>query len=122
LDVKILLVEDHDDTRDFVGFLLKQLGHEVVGASNGKDALLEAVHQPPDLVLMDINMPEVDGLQTIAALRAIAPMRTIPIVAMTAHYSPSFREVALAAGFDEYLQKPVTVEVLAETLKKLYAA
>jgi CheY-like chemotaxis protein len=120
--MRILVVEDHKDTRDFVEFLLRRLGHEVLLAANGKEAVVSAVNKSPDLVMMDINMPEVDGLQAVAALRAIAPLRNVPIVAITAHYPTDFRETALAAGFTEYLQKPLTIEGITETLKKVCAA
>jgi len=103
--------------------MLERAGHKVLLANNGREAL-EALHrQDFDLVLMDIQMPEMDGLEAAAAIRQ-EERRTgerVPIVAMTAHAMSGDRERILAAGMDDYLSKPIDIKCLMETIRRVAA-
>jgi CheY-like chemotaxis protein len=115
--VLILLVDDVPDVRLVHRSMLEDLGHEVIEASGGKEAIRLAVASPPDTILMDLSMPDVDGLATVAALKAISPLRDVPVVAITAFPQFISREKALAAGCVAYLQKPFSIESLAMVLR-----
>jgi CheY-like chemotaxis protein len=115
------LVEDVPDIRELSRAMLEQLGHQVFEAGNGKEGIQAAIAHHPDCILIDLSMPEVDGLLTTAALRTISPLRNVPIVAITAFSKDLSREMALAAGCDAYLEKPFTLEELAAVLQKFPA-
>ena len=116
--MRIMLVEDNDDSREVIRFELEKLGYEVTEATNGGEALKAAIKHSPDLILMDLSMPEVDGFQAIAALRAVTPLVQLPIVAITAYPQSYWRDKAEDAGFAEYIQKPVSPDQLLEVLRK----
>ena len=116
--VVILLVDDMQDAREVCRLMLETLGHEVIGVSDGKEAVQTASVSRPDLILMDLSMPGVDGLLATAALRTISTLIDVPIVAMTAYPQDLSREKALNAGCDAYLEKPLSMESLASTLHK----
>jgi two-component system cell cycle response regulator len=102
--------------------MLEHLGHEVIEASGGREAIRLALASPPDTILMDLSMPDVDGLAAVAALKAISPLREVPVVAVTAFPQFTSREKALAAGCVAYLQKPFSIESLAMVLQTLPGA
>jgi len=117
--MKVLLVEDLDDSRVVLRALLERLGHKVVEAANGREAVKTAVDHKPDVVLMDLSMPEVDGLQATGALRAISHFshsNQLPIIAITAYPETLSRDKAFKAGCDGYLKKPVDLVNLAGAL------
>jgi two-component system sensor histidine kinase TorS len=120
--MKVLLVEDVDESRVVLRAMLEKLGHKVVEAGNGHQAVKTALDQNPDVVLMDLSMPEVDGLQATGALRAIAHFShfsQLPIIAITAYPETLSRDKALKAGCDRYLRKPVDLADLAQVLNSL---
>ena len=108
MPVTILLVDDDLNTREIYGFMLKRLGHHVIEAADGRDAIQAAVTFSPDAILMDIRMPHADGLATVAALRSISRFQHVPIVAVTAYPHDISQRQAIEAGFDAYLEKPLT--------------
>ena len=116
--LRILLAEDNPINQRFAFCLLEKRGHEVVVANNGKEVLMALAQQPFDLVLMDVQMPEMDGLEATAAIRAQEQDQGghVPIIAMTAHAMEGDRERCLQAGMDSYLTKPVRPHELFETL------
>jgi len=119
--MKVLLVEDLDESRAVLRAMLERLGHDVVEAASGREAVKTAVDQNPDVVLMDLSMPEVDGLQATGALRAIAHFsyfNHLPVIAITAHPETLSKDRAFKAGCDGYLQKPVDLSDLAVTLQR----
>jgi CheY-like chemotaxis protein len=116
--MRILVVEDTEDIRSMFRVMLESLGHDVVEATDGRHAIEVSVESKPDLILMDLRMPGVDGLLGTKALRAIHDFRTIPIIAVTAHYSQKTSAEALAAGCDDCISKPVSPEQLAEVLSR----
>ncbi|MBF0625617.1 MAG: response regulator [Magnetococcales bacterium] len=115
---RILLVEDNRLNRQVAEELLRGAGLEVIPAANGREALELAATQDPDGVLMDVQMPDMDGFQATAALRAEARFQRLPIIAMTAHALKGDREKCLAAGMNDYLTKPIDVRTLFTVLAK----
>lgn len=104
---RILLVEDNEMNRDMLSRRLTRRGFEVGTAETGTRALAEVAAQPPDLILMDMSLPEIDGWEVTRRLKADPATAAIPIIALTAHAMTSDREKALAAGCDDYDSKPV---------------
>lgn len=120
--LKVLLVEDNPVNQIVASSLLKSQGHEVVVAGSGEEALGLFSGQEVDLVLMDIAMPDMDGLEAAARMQALGGRRSqVPIVALTAHAMKGDRERFLAAGMDGYLSKPVQAQELAETIDQVLA-
>ena len=113
---KILLVEDNEMNRDMLSRRLERKGYEVVVAEDGKQGVAMAQTEKPDLVLMDMSLPVLDGWEATRRLKANALTSAIPVIALTAHAMSSDREKALAAGCDEYETKPVEMNQL---LKKM---
>lgn len=116
--VQVLLVEDDLDSRGIYRLMLEALGFSVIGAANGKDAIGAAIDANPDLILIDLDPPEVDGLVTVGAIRAIITLGGLPIIAMTAHPLTFTIENAMRAGCNDYLRKPLTTNNLSLALSR----
>jgi two-component system, cell cycle response regulator DivK len=122
--MKILLVEDHEEIWDFVSRRLRRRGFEVVVATDGQQGVDMAGAEHPDIVLLDMNLPILDGWTVAGKIKGDAGTATIPIIALTAHAMSGDREKALAAGCDDYHPKPIDfarlltqIEALAGTPK-----
>jgi two-component system cell cycle response regulator DivK len=107
MNAKILLAEDNASNRYLATYLLKNAGFEVVAAQNGSDALRLALAETPDLVLMDIQMPEMDGYEAARRIHSDPRLTAIPIVAVTSYAMTSDRAKALQMGFVGYIEKPI---------------
>jgi CheY-like chemotaxis protein len=118
--LRILLAEDNVVNQKVAAAMLMRVGHAVFIAGNGKEALRALVGQAFDLILMDIQMPEMDGLSATAAIRLDEKVtgRHIPIIAMTAHAMTGDRERCLAAGMDDYISKPVDARELLKLISQ----
>ncbi|MBI5017516.1 MAG: response regulator [Deltaproteobacteria bacterium] len=103
----ILIIEDNEQNRYLATFLLEKHGFRVVEAVDGPSGLVLASDRPPDLVLLDIQLPQMDGYEVARRLRAQPVLRAVPIVAVTSYAMPGDREKALAAGCDGYVEKPI---------------
>jgi two-component system cell cycle response regulator DivK len=103
----ILLVEDNEDNRIIYATALRYAGYEVFEAITGTDGVYQARTNRPDLILMDISVPELDGWEATAILKADPATKHIPVIAVTAHALPGDEERSLAAGCDGYLAKPI---------------
>jgi two-component system, sensor histidine kinase and response regulator len=117
--LRILLTEDNIVNQRVALRILEKAGHQVAIAKNGREALRLLTEQPFDLVLMDVQMPEMDGFEATAVIRGLEKRtgRHIPIIAMTAHAMAGDRERCLAAGMDGYISKPVTASAMLEQVK-----
>ena len=104
---KILLVEDNELNRDMLSRRLERKGFTVVMAEDGQEGVAMAASEAPDLILLDMSLPLVDGWDAARQIKARTATRSIPIIALTAHAMSGDREKALAAGCDEYDTKPV---------------
>jgi two-component system cell cycle response regulator DivK len=116
---RILLVEDNLETIEVVRQELEVLGYEVLLAEDGVAAVEVATSQLPDLIVMDIRMPKMDGLQAASQIRKDPKTQAIPILAATAKALPGDREKCLASGCDDYLAKPFTHNELGAAIEKL---
>jgi two-component system cell cycle response regulator DivK len=117
--MKILLVEDNEMNRDMLSRRLIKRGFEVPMAEDGQRAVDMATSESPDLILMDISLPIIDGYAATRAIRANAATAQIPIIALTANANESDRNEALAAGCNDYDTKPVDVTRLLEKINAL---
>jgi two-component system cell cycle response regulator DivK len=116
---KILLVEDSEMSRDMLARRLARRGYEVVIAVDGGQGVTLARTEAPDLILMDMNLPVLDGSEATRQLRAAPATRSIPIIALTAHAMSGDREKALEAGCDDYDTKPIELERLLGKIEVL---
>lgn len=107
---RILVVEDNSDNYELVRFLLERAGYDVFWALNGRDGVSAARLQRPDLILMDLGMPEMDGWIAAKTLKSDDATRSIPLYALTAHTLPKERKRAMDAGCDGYVSKPIQVD------------
>jgi two-component system cell cycle response regulator DivK len=105
--VCVLLVEDNEVNRYLVRFVLEKGGFRVITAGNGREAIELARLHRPDMILMDIQMPVMDGYEATVQLKADAQLRAIPVVALTAFAMPHEREQAMAAGCTGHIEKPI---------------
>ena len=115
----ILVVDDFDDTRLLLRTWLERRGFRVVEAENGFQAINKAESELPDLIIMDMQMPQLDGLSATRRIRNLKALHSVPIVAVSAYGADQFRELALAAGCDEYIStpfEPATLEGIIRTL------
>ncbi len=108
----ILYIEDNPENRLLVRRVLEVEGYRVIEADSGKTGLQKAETMAPDLVLMDINLPEIDGYELTHRLKQMPDLADVPVVAMTANVMKGDREKTLAAGCDGYIQKPIDVDQL----------
>jgi len=114
---KILIVEDNQDSRELVVKVLKNKGYETIEAADGEEALEKAVAEKPDLILLDISIPKIDGYEVAKRLKSQEEFRDIPIVALTAHAMKGDREKVIVAGFEGYISKPINVRELPEQVR-----
>lgn len=113
----ILVVEDYADTRSFMKFMLEDYGYEVWEAENGEEAIKTVKSNPPDLILMDMSMPIMDGLTATKKIRKFDGMARLPIIAITA-YGKSYYRQAMEAGCDDLINKPLDPTVLKPILSQ----
>jgi len=119
---KILIVEDNEMNRDMLTRRLARKGFETCEAANGQDGIQVAQTCRPDLILMDMSLPVLDGWEATRRLKAAADTRAIPVIALTAHAMAGDRERALDAGCDDYDTKPVEFAGLLAKIEALLAA
>jgi two-component system cell cycle response regulator DivK len=112
----VLYVEDSVDNRTLVRRVLQSEGFQVIEAENAARAMQVLEERRPDLILMDINLPEVDGYSLTTHLKLRPELKTVPIIALTANVMRGDRERSLEAGCDGYIQKPIDVDTLAEQI------
>jgi two-component system cell cycle response regulator DivK len=119
---KILYIEDDLHNRVLVRRVLEAAGFAIIEAENGPVGLQLAQEQTPDLILIDINLPKMDGYEVTRRLKELKALARIPIVAMTANVMKGDREKTLDAGCDGYIQKPIDVDLLPEQINRFLAS
>ena len=118
---KILLVEDNEMNRDMLARRLERRGYTIVIAVDGGEGVARAREDDPDLILMDMSLPVLDGWEATRQLKADEATRAIPVIALTAHAMSGDKEKALAAGCDDYDTKPIELPRLLEKIETLLA-
>ncbi len=118
---KILLVEDTEDNRQMMKKLLEMSGYQVVEATNGREAVEFAARVKPQIILMDLSLPFIDGLAATRQIRSLPGLSDVPIIAVSAHDSADFHSHALEAGCNAYITKPIDFPELEETVNSLLA-
>jgi CheY-like chemotaxis protein len=118
----VMIVDDSNDIREMVKFVLASHGYKVVEAENGQEAMKLAEIECPDLILMDLSMPILDGFGAARGIREIEKMCDVPIVAISAHDTLDHRAKARAVGFDDYLTKPINFAQLSTLIQRFLPA
>ena len=116
---KVLVIEDDPSLSEALSYNLEQAGYQVAIANNGQDGLNRARHQPPDIVILDVMLPVIDGLEVCRRLRSDSALNDVLIVMLTARSEESDHVVGLAIGADDYVTKPFSIKVLLERIKAL---
>ncbi len=119
MTIKILIVEDNELNLDMLSRRLQRKGYEVISAIDGEKGVAMAQTEAPDLILMDLSLPVLDGYDATRQLKSDPKTRAIPIIALTAHAMVGDREKAVAAGCDDYEVKPIELPRLLEKIEKL---
>ncbi len=118
MKAKILLIEDNEQNRYLVTFLLEQRGHQVIPAMSGSSGLELATKVLPDLILLDIQLPGMDGYSVARALKSDPLLKPIPIVAVTSYAMVGDRERVFAAGAEGYIEKPINPETFPDEIER----
>jgi CheY-like chemotaxis protein len=116
--IHVLLVEDNLDNQDMMKFLLERAGYVVSTANTGLEALEAAHREKPDIILMDLSMPDMDGWTAAKEIKQDSALDGIPLIAVTAHTLPGDRRRAFDAGFDSYISKPINVHMFGVMVAK----
>lgn len=114
---RILVVEDNRDTYELVHFILEKNGFETILAVNGQDGVAAAKKQKPDLIIMDMNMPGMDGWTATSLIKKDEQLSLTPLIALTVHGLPGDRQRAMDAGCNEYIIKPMNLDDLVEAVQ-----
>jgi len=117
--VKVLVAEDNAVNRELLREVLEAHDYEVVEAADGQEVLMRIEKSTPDVVLLDINMPVLDGFEVIRRIRQSSELKQLPVLAVTAYAMKDDREKVMAAGFDGYVAKPVNSAVLLREIEQL---
>jgi two-component system cell cycle response regulator DivK len=118
----VLLIEDNEQNRYLAKFLLEHHGYAVVWEPDGPRGLARAVASPPDLILLDIQLPGMDGYAVARALREVGSLKRVPIIAVTSYAMVGDREKALEAGCDGYVEKPINPDTFVDEISRFLAA
>ena len=114
----VLVVDDYDELRSVTRQALELFGYRVLEAADGMEAVTVAQADSPDLILLDLSMPAMDGFATIYQLRRLLGLRDVPVIAVSAHTAREIREDALAAGCRDFITKPVPIEKLKSAVER----
>jgi two-component system, cell cycle response regulator DivK len=115
----VLIVEDNDKNMKLARDVLGAKGYQTLEAVTGEEGVKLALEKKPDLVLMDIQLPGINGIEAFRQIRANAATKSIPVVALTASVTPTDRSAITAAGFDAFLGKPINLKEFLETVKRM---
>lgn len=116
--MKIVVIEDNPQNRKLLKIIVEFMGHDCLTAEDGEAGVLLAKRENPDLILMDIQMPHMDGVTALHELRKNAITKDIPVIALTSYAMRGDRERFLQEGFDEYVEKPIDKDLLVEMIRK----
>ena len=114
----ILIVEDNEKNMKLVRDILRHAGHETLEAATGGEGVRLAVSKRPDLVLMDIQLPDIDGIEALRRIREVRELDAVPVVAVSASVMPDDQQKIVASGFDAFVTKPINLRQFLETVKR----
>jgi CheY-like chemotaxis protein len=116
---RILVAEDRESSRELLKSILNSAGYEVIEAADGEQAVEKARLEPPDLVILDLQMPNLDGFGALGQIRALPGLHAVPVIALTANAMQGDRERCMAAGFSHYVSKPMNMAQLRADIARL---
>lgn len=116
---RVLVIEDNERNLYLVSYILERQGFEVSSARDGAAGIQRAIEERPDLVILDIQLPQMDGYEVAKALRALGELENMPIVAVTSYAMPGDREKALAVGCNGYLEKPIEPLTFVQEVQRI---
>ncbi len=119
MGAKILIVEDHDDSREILRIQIERLGYEVIEARNGAEAIEKALAQNPDLIIMDLRLPGINGIEATVVLKQSSNTSHIPVIAHSASREENCKAEALKAGMVEFLPKPTPPGIFREVVQRI---
>ncbi len=122
MGARVLVVDDQRENLELMTYLLQAFGHETFAAGDGAEGVAAAAELRPDVIVMDLQMPKMDGLEAAAVLKADPELRAIPLLAVTAYAMVGDREKVMAAGFDGYITKPIEPETFVRDVEAHLAA
>ena len=114
----ILIVEDNEKNMKLVRDILQHAGHATLEAATGREGLRLAVEQRPDLVLMDIQLPDIDGIDVLREIRRQAALDAVPVLAVSASVMPDEQQKIVSSGFDAFITKPINLKAFQETVER----
>ena len=117
---RILVVEDNEDNFYLIEYILRKNGFSVLGARTGLDGVEKAIREKPDMIIMDIQLPDLNGYEATGRIRKSEVDGNIPIIAMTSYAMPGDREKALEAGCNGYIEKPIDPETIMEEIRRYF--
>lgn len=120
--MNVLVVEDNPQNMKLISFVLKKYGHEVIEAFTGLEGVEKAEKSQPDLILMDIQLPDIDGLEVTRRIRTIKSMQKVTIIAITSYAMAGDREQVLTAGCNGYFEKPINPVTIMTDIEKIVGA
>ncbi|MDQ6965455.1 MAG: response regulator [Mariprofundaceae bacterium] len=115
----VLIVEDNDDNMELISFIMVKNGYQVLKATRGEEGVAMAIEHLPYFIILDIQLPDIDGLEVARRIRASKADGTIPIIAMTSYAMLGDREELLAAGCDGYIEKPIDVSLVMQQIREV---
>ena len=117
----ILIVEDNEKNMKLVRDILRHNGHETIEAATGDEGVRLAVAKRPDLVLMDIQLPDIDGIEALRRIRDVRELDTVPVIAVSASVMPDDKQKIVTSGFDAFVTKPINMKSFLETVQRFLA-
>ena len=117
----ILIVEDNEKNMKLVRDILRHNGHATIEAATGAEGVLQACEQRPDLILMDIQLPDIDGIEALRRIRADRSLDTVPVIAVSASVMPDDQHKIVTSGFDAFVTKPINLKQFLETVSRFLA-
>ena len=118
----ILIVEDHEKNMKLVRDILRHQGHTTIEAVNGLDGVRLAIEHRPDLVLMDIQLPDIDGIEALRRIRDVEALDAVPVIAVSASVMPDDQQKIVASGFDAFVTKPIDLHRFRQTVQDFIAS
>lgn len=115
---RILVIEDNGTNMYLIGFILRKNGHEVIEARSGEEGVKLTIKEKPNLIIMDIQLPDIDGLEATKRIRKLEADRKTPIIAFTSYTMTGDREKSLAAGCNGYIEKPINPDTFMDEIEK----